>query len=267
MKQIKVNRKIELNKQFKISQMKEVIKPTKPHKHDGYFEIIYLTDGAGVHIIDENHFEVEPPVLFFMNPGHVHCWEFSKIPKGYVCIFKDEFLDETPAIKHRFSEFDTIYRLVQSKPNFVTDFKLLQEEYLSQSPDTNILRAYLNAILWKIVKLPTGNNSIGTKHVLVTNFRKLINENYAIEKELSFYADKLSTSKRVLSNIVKKETGRPASSLINERIIEESKRLLKHTSNTISQIAYHLNFNDPSHFIKFFKNKTNLSPGEFRSKL
>ncbi|MCG8700108.1 MAG: AraC family transcriptional regulator [Bacteroidales bacterium] len=247
--------------------MKEVIKPTKPHKHDGYFEVIFLTDGAGVHIIDEHQYEVEPPVLFFMDPGHVHCWEFSKIPKGYVCIFKNEFLDDTPDIKHKFVKFDTMYNLKQGKINFLPDFELLKEEYDQQSPEPQILRAYLNVILWKITKLPINNTQHSTKHALVAGFRNLINENYYHQKEIGFYAEKLSVSKRTLSHVTKKETGRPATSLINERIVEESKRLLKHTTNSVSQIAYHLNFNDPSHFIKFFKSKTNLSPGEFRSKL
>jgi AraC-like DNA-binding protein len=267
MKQIIVNRKIEIDKQIKISRMKEVIKPTKPHKHDGYFELIYLIDGAGIHIIDDNQFQVVPPVLFFMNPGHVHCWEFSKIPKGYVCIFKNEFLDETPAIKLRFPDFDTMYRLNKNEVNLQTDFELMYAEYNSPEPDLNILRAYLCAILWKITKLPTRNPHVSSQHIMVQNFRDLIDKNYLQKKELDFYANKLGISKRALGNVVKKETGRPASSLINERIVEESKRLLKHTPNTISQIAYHLNFNDPSHFVKFFKIKTNLSPGEFRSKL
>jgi len=268
MEEIKINRKIELNKQFKISRMKEVIKPTIPHKHDGYFEIIYLKDGAGVHMIDEDNYQVEPPLLFYMAPGHVHCWEFSKIPKGYVCIFKDEFLSDFPDIKLKFSEFATKYSLINKKCDFEKEFELLMEEYQRAIPNINILKSYLNIILWKIAELPVDENIAKTTiNSTLVNYRKLIDAHFIEEKSLDFYADKLQVTKRNLNNICKKETGRPASSLINERIIIESKRLLKHTDNSISEIAYHLSFIDPSHFVKFFKTKTNLTPGEFRSKI
>lgn len=267
MKQIKVNRKIDTHQQFKISRMKELIKPTKPHKHGGYHEVIFLTDGAGVHAIDDKEYIVEPPVMFFMNPGHVHCWEFSKIPKGFVCIFKEEFLDETPSIKRFFSCFKTMYKLKKEELNFITDFNLLFQEFKQDNPNDNILRSYLNAILWKITRLPTHEETVGAQHETILRFRDLIEDNYSKEKELRFYANSLNTTVRSLTSLCKKEIGRPASSLINERTVEESKRLLKHTSNSISQIAYHLNFNDPSHFLKFFKSKTNLTPTEFRDKL
>ncbi|MGQ1784057.1 AraC family transcriptional regulator [Saccharicrinis sp. GN24d3] len=268
MKEIKVNRKIELNKQFKISRMKEVIKPTVPHKHDGYFEIIYLTDGAGVHQIDEDNYPVEPPLLFCMSPGHVHCWEFSKIPKGFVCIFKDAFLSDFPEIKLKFTQFATKYSLINKKQSFQREFEMLMEEYLEENPNLNILKSYLNIILWKIADLPPGEyKKTAIANETVTRYRNLIEEFYVSEKKLAFYADRLQITKRVLNNVVKKETGRPASSLINEHIIEESKRLLKHTNNSVSEIAYHLNYSDPSHFVKFFKSKTNLTPGEFRAKI
>ena len=268
MEEIRINRKIELNKQFKVSKMKEVIKPTKAHKHDGYFELIFLTDGAGIHEIDDQNYQVEPPMLFYMSPGHVHCWEFSKIPKGYVCIFKEEFLNEFPDVKMKFLEFATMYKLNNKLIDFADDFKLLYNEYQLDHPDINILKSYLNAILWKVVRLPLENtNSTTDSNPLILNYRKLLDIYYASSKNMDFYADQLNVSKRVLNNCCKKEIGRSSSSLINERIIVESKRLLKHTSNTISEVAYHLNFNDPSHFVKFFKSKTNLTPGEFRAKL
>lgn len=268
MEEIKTNSKIELNKQFKISAMKEVIKPTVPHKHAGYFEIIFLTDGAGVHTINDTDFQVEPPVLFFMTPGQVHCWEFSKIPKGYVCIFKEEFLNENLDIKLKLFDLATKFRLKQRSIDFSEDFKLLQSEYMRAHPDIHILQSYLNIILWKITRLHVEEGATQiNNNPLIVEFRKLIELHFASERSVDFYADQLHVSKRTLSNASTKEIGRSAYSLINERIVVESKHFLKHTSNPVSEISYHLNFSDPSHFVKFFKSKTNLTPSEFRSKI
>jgi hypothetical protein len=53
--------------------------------------------------------------------------------------------------------------------------------------------------------------------------------------------------------------------LITERIVKESKILLKHTDWNVSEIAYSLGFEEASHFNNLFKKHTALSPREFRA--
>lgn len=252
---------------LKISRMKEIIKPTKPHKHDGYFEIIYLSDGAGLHIIDDKEFNVEPPMMFFLNPGHVHCWEFSKIPKGFVVLFKEELLGNYPESKLLLSQLSKTYYLKKETGLFDSDLEQLKMEFDAGKPMLSILSAYLNIVLLKISRLPRSSDYKKAVNPLILQFRRLVDSHFMEHKPLSFYANNLRVSQRVLTNNCKKELGRSASSVLNERIITECKRLLKHTNNSISEIAFHLNFTDPSHFVKFFKAKTRLTPGEFRARL
>ena len=35
-----------------------------PHRHD-FYEVLFLTQGSGFHIIDENQYEIKPPCVFF----------------------------------------------------------------------------------------------------------------------------------------------------------------------------------------------------------
>jgi len=107
--------------------------------------------------------------------------------------------------------------------------------------------------------------STATLNPVLMQYSSLIENNYKLEKELSYYAGKLNITKKKLSSICKKEVGRTASSLISERIVMESKRLLKYTNKSISEIAFDLNYNDPSYFVKFFRKNTNLTPGEYRT--
>ena len=53
-------------------------------KHAGYHELIFLSKGLGKHIIDDQTFEVNPFIGFYLKPGQVHCWDFSPIPEGFV---------------------------------------------------------------------------------------------------------------------------------------------------------------------------------------
>lgn len=58
--QIKKKDKLGKDALFKISRFKEIIKKTSPHKHEGYFELIFLYEGAGFHWIDTEKLQVEP---------------------------------------------------------------------------------------------------------------------------------------------------------------------------------------------------------------
>jgi AraC-like DNA-binding protein len=78
-------------------------------------------------------------------------------------------------------------------------------------------------------------------------------------------ADKIFLSPNYLSDLLKKETGKNAQELIHYQVIELAKNTLLSTDLPVSQIAYDLGFEYPQYFSKLFKNKTGMTPGEFRS--
>jgi AraC-like DNA-binding protein len=53
--------------------------------------------------------------------------------------------------------------------------------------------------------------------------------------------------------------------VISERLLQEAKILLKHTDWNISEIAYSLGFEEPTHFNNFFKKNIQLTPRQFRT--
>ncbi|WP_291060157.1 MULTISPECIES: helix-turn-helix domain-containing protein [unclassified Empedobacter] len=55
-----------------------------------------------------------------------------------------------------------------------------------------------------------------------------------------------------------------AGELIRSRIVLEAKRLLVNKEISVTEIAYLLNFQDASYFVKFFKKYTEFTPEQFR---
>ena len=49
------------------------------------------------------------------------------------------------------------------------------------------------------------------------------------------------------------------------KLIEKAKELLTYSELNVSEIAYQLGFEYPQSFHKLFKNKTDMSPLEFRT--
>jgi len=72
-------------------------------------------------------------------------------------------------------------------------------------------------------------------------------------------------STNYLSDLLKKETGKTAQEHIHSHMIEAAKTILLDSEESIQSIAYSLGFEYPQHFTKLFKNKTGLSPSEYRN--
>lgn len=64
---------------------------------------------------------------------------------------------------------------------------------------------------------------------------------------------------------VKETTDKATSQIIGERILQEAKILLKHSSWNVSEIAYSLGFTEVTHFNNFFKKHVQLGPLKFLS--
>lgn len=79
-----------------------------------------------------------------------------------------------------------------------------------------------------------------------------------------FVANELNVSPNYLSDMLRVRTGQTTQQHIQNRLIEKSKELLSTTRMSVSEIAYHLGFEHPQSFHRLFKNRTSVSPLEFR---
>lgn len=264
---IPVKSKIEPEQMLKVSQMKPVIKPTRPHKHDNYFELIFLSDGAGSHQIDTDTHEVVAPMVFSLKPGQVHCWDFSIIPKGYVILFREELLKGYPETKHQLFSLPPAMPLSVSNTlfpwleQFYCDFKANQSEAF--------MAAMLNALLIRTIeagKLVEARPLPPSEIDLFYQFKALLDKHYLHLRQTSDYAGLLKISNYRLNAVCRQAANRQAAEIIRMRVVTEAKNKIAHTPLSISEVAYQLHFSDPSNFVKFFKSATNLTPTEYRQK-
>jgi AraC-like DNA-binding protein len=77
-------------------------------------------------------------------------------------------------------------------------------------------------------------------------------------------ATHLNVSQRYLSDMLKTLTGKTTQQHIHLALIEKAKVLLNQTSLTTAEIAYSLGFEHPQSFNKLFKQRTSVSPVQFR---
>ena len=267
---IAVKDKIGVDKTLKVAPFKKEVRTTTPHKPNSYFEIIFLTKGSGIHTIDSQNYEVKPPIVFVVRKEQIHFWNLTSEPEGYVLIIKKSFIEssldkEIKPLLYKLSKFAAIE--LQEKETINCLFQLLTNEYATERPFTqDVVDGLIKSLLAKLLQqdAPANGNS-SVEGNLYGLFRELLSQEAAPRNNVAYYAAQLNTSPQNLNIACRKSGSLSAGDVLSEFIIGEAKRHLIYTDNTISQIAFVLNFNDASHFIKYFKRFTGLTPLGFRT--
>ena len=175
-----------------------------------------------------------------------------------------EFLEKTLTVRKYAIGLQT------DKPPFSENKELtdlfVDNGLLTKENNFTIREGLLKALFGKILETArplTGNTKF--TNFLFQKYRDLLNKTTELKNNVSYYAKLLNTTPQNLNNICRKSTNQSANDILSVSIIGEAKRLLFYTNNTVSQIAFLLGFNDPSHFVKYFKRLTGYTPQVFRS--
>jgi AraC-like DNA-binding protein len=237
---------------------------TKPHRHNKYIELVYFSEGSGFHYMDSEAYEIAPPVVFVINNNQVHHWEIGTVPSGYVIIVKEEFLEKTTD-KHINQQ---LYRLKKEQIiNLKSDdsidklFAVLSLEMKNSSIQKEVIEGSLKALFAKIIGYSNRTDFIENTNKTI-RFEELLKQE--LRNDVSFYADLLNVNTQQLNAICKKSFSKTASQIISTHIVQEAKRQLIYTDRTISEIGYSLDFKDVSHFVKYFKRHTLMTPLVFK---
>lgn len=269
-KDIPVKDKIDPELHIKAAPFRKEIRQTQPHKHNQYVEIIFLTSGSGAHWIDEHRYEVQPPVLFFVNKDQVHNWDLETEPGGYVVILKKSFTEKSldQHLHQLLSAIRGITCLPVAAPQqLLPYFDLLAAESLAGTESSfTVLEGVLKALLAKIKQLAQEQlNQLPQRNELYQLFLELISRDQPLKNKVAHYAARLNTTPQNLNAACRKAADTTAAGVLTGYIIHEAKRLLLYTDQTVSEISFRLNFNDPSHFVKYFKRSTGHTPQFFRT--
>lgn len=259
--------KTQASEGLKIAPFKKDLRKTVAHKHNSYFEIVYLTKGSGTHSIDGTEYAIIPPILFNIRQEQVHHWNLNSEPEGFVLIIKKQFIENCidKAVKIMIAKLSSITSY-QTQDNSITlIFQLLVNEYDDYRPSkAPIIEGLIKALLGKLLESAEFSSTSTAKHTLFERFKALLGEEKNLQNKVVYYADLLNTSPQNLNTICRKEAKQSANEVLSEFIMNEAKRLLLYTDSPINEIAYSLHFKDNSHFTKYFKRQTGITPKQFR---
>jgi len=246
-----------------------------PFRRSFYFFALLFNSGTVK--VDYGDQTVEDPdsYLVFHSPGLVYSFAHNNALEGYVVYFKPEaFSFFKPEFHQQFTLFDphrtNLFKFGHAMfDQLATHFEAVFTAYEQSDRERHMeARLKLLGLLFHLEGFALERNKdlppTNRQQLLVRHFIQLIDSNYIHKRTVKEYADMLAVTSNYLSQAVKQVTGRNALGFIAERLATEAKSLVQYTDFEIAQIAYQLDFSDPTNFGKFFKKQVGVSPSVFR---
>ena len=250
----------------------------RPHQHHNLQQFFYIEEGGGYVLIEDKEYPISSHSIIVIPSLTIHGFSFLPETKGWVLTIPDLYLQKT------FKEEPTILEDISTKALFTFNDENLQQEFkflLSSMEKEHVKattihrlnsRCLATLLMTKIIYINPVTDiklkpTTSKKDFIFHEFRELINRNFKKRLTVSEYAALLNITPTHLNRICRKTLNVSASDLINERALNEAKRLLIYTSMTVSEISYELGYLEPAHFSKSFSKNINQTPSGFRKNL
>ena len=250
-----------------------------------YFSFILTKEGSGIYYLDDNGFTFDSQTIYFTNPGHLKSYELNESKEAFIITLSEKFLRENVHLEI-YSEFP--FLLAEKVPpqqlasNDFEEFEILYAQILREFNKASeyknkILGSLFMVLLLKIKEkfwstynpIEEGNRDSeivkSFKRLLEIEFKNVtsnpVNE---VKLQAQYFAEKLNLHPNYLNSVIKSKTGRTVNDWISKRMLSIAKSLLINTPLSSKEIAFKLNFSEPSHFSRFFKKQTQMSPKTYR---
>ncbi len=264
----------------------EPIEPGKtkpmPYKRRDFYKVMLVIGDIKMNYADKV-VTIKKQALFFSNPLiPYNCENLDRIREGFYCIFNQHFFYKfgdlsqysvfQPTGNHVFELTDE--QVGQIQPIYQKMIAEINSEYIHKY---DVLRNLVFELLHFAMKMQpqstVGKQRINASQRIATLFLELLERQFPIDenhrqihfRSASDFASQLNVHVNHLNRAVKETTQKTTSQLIAERVLQESKILLKHSAWSVSEIAYALGFNEVTHFNNFFKKHAEQSPLKFRN--
>lgn len=254
-------------------------RPGGAHRHE-HFELFWLR-GPAEHVNDFDRFVLpaKRPSFVLVSPGQLHSWRGTERIRGTLVSFTQAFYEGRETQPNSLLEFSYVDR-AEHPPLLVADsifaregeplIRRCEQEYEARAERwEDVLRATLHVLMALAQRAyrrasPAPNGRAQKSHRLLRVFRAQVERRFRETSSVSSYARALGVSSGHLNDTIKALSGSTAGDYIRTRIMLEARRLLAHSGMSVSEVAYHLGFADPSYFAKSFRRATGRSPVAFR---
>ncbi len=248
-----------------------------PHTHQGIFQILMVTDGHAQVRLDGVETEVTSPALVCVPSSCVHAFHFGAGTQGWVLsiatdLFRDPRLSAVAARHFHGATTGYVVPLQDRAEDagrlmwLLTDMAAHMAVQHGTVPDVvvSLLAVCLGVTETCLAEPPQDQSGPDRKVQLVRGFEAMVDARFREHLAVGDYAGALSVTPVTLTRACRAISGRSPGDIIQDRVLLEAMRYLRHTAASAKQISDRLGFADPAYFARFFKARADMTPGAFR---
>lgn len=234
----------------------------------------------------QQEYDFDSGVLTFISPRQFLRLEINQNvvaePTGWLLLIHPDFLWNTALAKSiksydffQYAVHEALFLSDKEEKIIVDILQNIQGEYRSNIDQfsQNIIIAQIQLMLTYcerfyrrqfITRKKSGHQILQKMEEILDDY---FNNDNVTDKGLPtahYIAGLLNLSPNYLGSLLKNLTGQSTQQHIHNKLIEKAKERLSTTQLSVSEIAYGLGFEHPQSFSKLFKNKTKVSPLQFR---
>jgi AraC family transcriptional activator of pobA len=250
----------------------------------GHFVLAYLSRARGRYLVDGLLVSVADAQVILLDPHQTADLSALEASAGFAVAFRPDALNPRSASERRVVPFpgdprwaSVIWTAARLKRLVVPETEralwLNRSRLLAWELQARALgyeqaaRAQLTAILIGVSRLAFPPEIAPPDEVdpSVLEAIEAIEEHYAGPLSLEDVARMVGRSPRHLSRLVRQLTGETVMHWIDERRMEEARRLLLETDATIETVARHVGYGDTSYFRRRFRRRHGVPPATWRA--
>lgn len=231
-------------------------------------------------------YDYEDGTLVFISPGQVYGIDSKGEtikPSGKALVFHPDLIVDTHLGKHikdySFFSYDVNEALHLSKKERATINDCFNKIVLEINSNIDkhsktLIVSNIELFLNYCMRYYDRQFITRTKanHDVLVRFEQLLNNYFQSDlpknlglPSVAWCAAQMHLSANYFGDLIKKETGNSALDYIHSKIIEEAKNKIFDPSKSINHIADDLGFKYQQHFTRLFKQRTGMTPNEFRN--
>ena len=230
------------------------------------FQIVYISAGEGVFTSGDVSYNVTPGSVLLILPGIKHSYH-PLMETGwheYWVGFKGAYF--SGLIKEgRFSP-DQVFFQIGLHDSILSLFNLIFDEIKAQRPLYQIKAcAAILSLIAEVLTRDRRKEQLNSYQKTVERAKYLMESNVFSAIDLPSIADQLGISTSRLNEIFKTYTSMTPYQYYIQIKIYKAESLLEQQDLSVKEVAHRIGFEDQYYFSRLFKNKTGVSPSEWKN--
>lgn len=245
------------------------------------FEFFFFRKAEGYLFLGGKRIDLHPNMVLITSPFQLQEWyvDVDKLEYTFL-IFQEEFVNNFLSDKYFMyrllycyqHDYPTWFDMQEEATCPLLDLlqKMKQELRKPVADSYHMIVAYLYQFLLLLNRIYASRFHLPFALPLnnyAYQYKQLLEKNICDKARVADYAEMMGISRVSLNKAVMREFGLSAVHLLKQRLLQEVKNDLLFSNLSVKEIAFRLHFSEPNHLMRFFKQMTGQTIGEFLAEM